>query len=101
MADGKVMKLRRTLHQSGVVEMIEAQFEGLPGPPGYPVRLVLLGLVCASYERTSSNLDDAFEIMTFGTSERLRAHLSFQPATSRTRMRSTRFTTASTAPGPA
>ncbi|WP_030419663.1 hypothetical protein [Streptomyces sp. NRRL F-5065] len=76
MADSKVMKLRRTLHQSGVVEMIEAQFAGLPGPPGYPIRLVLLGLVCASYERTSSNLDDAFEIITFGTSERLRAHLS-------------------------
>lgn len=76
MADSKVMKLRRTLHQSGVVEMIEAQFAGLPGPPGYPVRLVLLGLVCASYERTSGNLDDAFEIMTFGTSERLRAHLA-------------------------
>lgn len=76
MPDSKVKKLRRTLQQSGVVDMVEAQFAGLPGPPGYPIRLVLLGLVCASYERTSSNLDDAFEIITFGTSEQLRAELS-------------------------
>lgn len=76
MPDSKVKKLRRTLQQSGVVEMVESPFAGLPGPPGYPIRLVLLGLVCASYERTSNNLDDAFEIITFCTSERLRAELS-------------------------
>lgn len=73
---GLVKKLRRILHQSGVVEMVEAEFSGLPGPPGYPIRLVLLGLVCANYTRATGNLDDAFEAITFGTGERLRAELS-------------------------
>ncbi|MFF3247442.1 hypothetical protein ACFYWY_27825 [Streptomyces sp. NPDC002870] len=50
MPDSKVKKLLRTLQQSGVVDTVEAQFAGLPGPPGYPIRLVLLGLACASYE---------------------------------------------------
>ncbi|WEB42126.1 hypothetical protein MOV08_24625 [Streptomyces yunnanensis] len=76
LAASKVLKLRRILHRSGIVDLIEAQFAEQPGPPGYPIRLVLLGLLCANYERASSNLDDAFEIITFGTSERLQAELS-------------------------
>ncbi|MGP9020333.1 hypothetical protein ACT1U9_18270 [Streptomyces sp. BR1] len=76
LPDSKVMKLRRMLQRSGVIAVVEDRFAGLPGPPGYPVRLVLLGLVCASYEKASTNLDDAFEIITFCTSERLRAELS-------------------------
>ncbi|MBT2398689.1 hypothetical protein [Streptomyces sp. ISL-100] len=75
LPDSKVLKLRRILQQSGVVDMVEAEFAGLPGPAGYPIRLVLLGLACASYERSSNNLDDAFELITFGTTERLRAEL--------------------------
>ena len=76
LADSKVKKLRRILLQSGVVQMLEQLSAGLPGPPGYPLDLVLLGVTCAAYEKTSGNLDDAFELLTFGTSEHLRAELS-------------------------
>ncbi|MCQ8193129.1 hypothetical protein [Streptomyces rugosispiralis] len=64
------------LKRSGVLEVAEELFAPLPGPKGYPIRLVLLGLVCACYEKASTNLDDGFEAITFGTSERLRAELS-------------------------
>jgi len=76
MNDGRVRKLHLMLRRSGVLEAVEELFAPLPGPRGYPVRLVLLGLVCACYEKASTNLDDAFEAITFGTSERLRAELS-------------------------
>ncbi len=73
--DGRVRKLHLVLRRSGVVEEVEERFAGLPGPRGYPVRLVLLGLVCACYEKASTNLDDAFETITFGISDRLRTEL--------------------------
>lgn len=74
--DGRVRKLYLMLKRSGVLEVAEELFAPLPGPKGYPIRLVLLGLVCACYEKASTNLDDGFEAITFGTSERLRAELS-------------------------
>jgi hypothetical protein len=74
--DGRVRKLYLVLKRSGMLEATEDLFAPLPGPSGYPIRLVLLGLVCACYEKASTNLDDAFETITFGISERLRAEFS-------------------------
>ncbi|MFD3421289.1 hypothetical protein [Streptomyces decoyicus] len=74
--EGRVRKLYLLLQRSGMLEAAEDLFSPLPGPRGYPIRLVLLGLVCACYEKASTNLDDAFEAITFGTSERLRDELS-------------------------
>lgn len=74
--DNLVRKLHRVLRDSGVLDDLDALFADLPGPDGYPIRLVLLGLACAAYEQGSTNLDDAFETITFGTSERIRAAFS-------------------------
>ncbi len=73
--DGRVRKLHLVLRRSGIVEEVGERFAALPGPRGYPVGLVLLGLVCACYEKASTNLDDAFETITFGISDRLRREL--------------------------
>ncbi|MGW2407201.1 hypothetical protein ACWCXK_22030 [Streptomyces sp. NPDC001739] len=76
MDEGRVRKLYLLLQRSGVLEAAEGLFAPLPGPRGYPIRLVLLGLACACYEKASTNLDDAFETITFGTSKNLRHDLA-------------------------
>ncbi|MFJ4409944.1 hypothetical protein [Streptomyces sp. NPDC088910] len=61
--DSKVGQLDAVLHQSGVLELIDAELAGRPGPKGLPVRTVLVGLLLALHHHRSASLADVCRVL--------------------------------------
>jgi hypothetical protein len=61
--DSKVGQLDTLLHDSGVLELIDAELAGRPGPAGLPVRTVLVGLLLSLHYHHSAGLAEAFRVL--------------------------------------
>lgn len=61
--DSKVGQLDAVLQQSGVLELIDAELAGRPGPKGLPVRTVLVGLLLALHYHRSASLADVCRVL--------------------------------------
>ncbi|MFD8866395.1 hypothetical protein ACFV1F_18825 [Streptomyces sp. NPDC059590] len=61
--DSKVGQLDALLHASGVLDMIDAELEGRPGPKGLPVRTALVGLLLSLHYHHSASLADACRVL--------------------------------------
>ncbi|GAB2710480.1 hypothetical protein [Kitasatospora kifunensis] len=61
--DSKVGQLDFLLHRSGVLDLIEGELAGRPGPQGLPVRTVLVGLLLSLHYHQSASLADACRIL--------------------------------------
>ncbi|MEU9835894.1 hypothetical protein AB0D67_30535 [Streptosporangium sp. NPDC048047] len=66
--DAMAAHLDDLLTDTGVIEVIETEFAHRPGPPGMPVRTVLLGLLLAVYYTGSAQLADAWRLTAFSLS---------------------------------
>lgn len=65
IADAHVRLAYDLVRTSGVLEKLDTLEAGRPGPAGLSAKVVLTGLFLAARERRSTNIDDAWEIMTF------------------------------------
>jgi hypothetical protein len=61
--DSKVGQLNALLHSSGVLELIDAELAGRPGPAGLPVRTVLVGLLLSLHYHHSASLADTCRVL--------------------------------------
>ena len=61
--DSKVGQLDHLLHHCGVLEVIDAELEGRPGPEGLPLRTVLVALMLALHYHASATLADAGRVL--------------------------------------
>ncbi|MFF5828900.1 hypothetical protein ACFY8H_12590 [Streptomyces bacillaris] len=61
--DSKVGQLDALLQESGVLELIDTELEGRPGPKGLPVRTVLVGLLLALHYHRSASLADVCRVL--------------------------------------
>jgi hypothetical protein len=61
--DSKVGQLNVLLHSSGVLELIDAELAGRPGPDGLPVRSVLVGLLLSLHYHHSASLADTCRVL--------------------------------------
>ncbi|MFJ7421744.1 hypothetical protein ACIQXD_24495 [Streptomyces uncialis] len=61
--DSKVGQLSTLLQESGVLELIDSELEGRPGPKGLPVRTVLVGLLLSLHYHHSAGLADACRVL--------------------------------------
>ncbi|MFJ5233168.1 hypothetical protein ACIQBJ_25145 [Kitasatospora sp. NPDC088391] len=61
--DSKVGQLDFLLHRSGVLDLIEGELAGRPGPGGLPVRTVLVGLLLSLHYNQSASLADTCRIL--------------------------------------
>ncbi|MFD7018523.1 hypothetical protein [Streptomyces sp. NPDC059928] len=61
--DSKVTQLGRLLDASGVMELVDAELAGRPGPKGLPVRTVLVGLLLALHYHRSASLADTCRVL--------------------------------------
>ena len=61
--DSKVGQLDALLHESGVLELIDTELEGRPGPKGLPVRTVMVGLLLALHYHHSASLADVCRVL--------------------------------------
>ena len=61
--DSKVGQLDHLLHTSGVLELIDAELQGRPGPEGLPLRTVLVSLMLALHYHASATLADACRVL--------------------------------------
>ncbi|MCX5211156.1 hypothetical protein OG689_41940 [Kitasatospora sp. NBC_00240] len=63
IADSKVGQLDFLLHRSGVLDLIDTELAGRPGPGGLPVRTVLVGLLLSLHHHQNACLADASRIL--------------------------------------
>lgn len=71
--DSKVGQFRMLLKQSRVVDELDALLAGRPGPKGFPVEALFVGMMLACvYRRGSTNLDDAAEVLATQLTPRAR-----------------------------
>ncbi|MCC3769847.1 hypothetical protein [Streptomyces sp. UNOC14_S4] len=61
--DSKVGQLDTLLHRSGVLDLIDAELTGRPGPDGLPVRTVLVGLLLSLHYHQSATLADVCRVL--------------------------------------
>ncbi|MGW6691552.1 hypothetical protein [Streptomyces sp. NPDC054961] len=61
--DSKVGQLNALLHGTGVLELIDAELAGRPGPKGLPVRTVLVGLLLSLHYHRSASLADVCRVL--------------------------------------
>ncbi|MFJ9851166.1 hypothetical protein [Streptomyces sp. NPDC101150] len=61
--DSKVGQLDTLLHASGVLDLIDAELAGRPGPAGMPLRTVLVGLLLSLHYHSSATLADACRVL--------------------------------------
>ncbi|MFI6690110.1 hypothetical protein [Streptomyces sp. NPDC050485] len=61
--DSKVGQLDALLHSSGVLELIDTELAGRPGPDGLPVRTVLVGLLLSLHYHRSASLADVCRVL--------------------------------------
>ncbi|MEU3074257.1 hypothetical protein [Streptomyces laurentii] len=61
--ESKVGQLDALLHESGVLELIDPELQGRPGPKGLPVRTVLVGLLLALHYHRSASLADVCRVL--------------------------------------
>ncbi|MFE4590859.1 hypothetical protein [Streptomyces laurentii] len=61
--DSKVGQLDALLQESGVLELIDTELQGRPGPRGLPVRTVLVGLLLALHYHRSASLADVCRVL--------------------------------------
>ncbi|MFG3001381.1 hypothetical protein [Streptomyces sp. NPDC048340] len=61
--DSKVGQLDALLRGSGVLELIDAELAGRPGPSGLPVRTVLVGLLLSLHYHRSASLADVCRVL--------------------------------------
>jgi hypothetical protein len=71
--DAMVAQLDRLLTQTGIIELIEAELAGRPGPAGLPVRTVLLGLLLSIHYTGKATLAAAWRTMAFSLTPAMRA----------------------------
>lgn len=61
--ESKVGQLDALLHESGVLELIDTELQGRPGPNGLPVRTVLVGSLLALHYHRSASLADVCRVL--------------------------------------
>lgn len=76
----KIHQILSLLRASGVPDMLRDMMKTRPGPPGYPVELVLLGLCLSAYYDGSGLIADGWRILTYGTEPTVRAELGIPHA---------------------
>ncbi|NUW43337.1 hypothetical protein [Nonomuraea rhodomycinica] len=69
------------LDRSGVVDLIEAEIGTRPGPPGVPVRTVLLAVLLDAYYNGKTVLAEAWRLVTFRLAPALQERLGLIPIT--------------------
>lgn len=66
--DSKVFQLAALLDRAGVVDLVDEELAGRPGPAGLPVRTVLTGLLVSVHYTGRVTLADAWRILAFSLS---------------------------------
>lgn len=61
--DSKVGQLDALLHGTGVLELVDVELAGRPGPKGLPVRTVLVGLLLSLHYHRSASLADVCRVL--------------------------------------